>query len=228
MCETDNYGSCQGDEMNKSNVLEELALRTITVDDLAEKVRRDFSLLPQMFEGISSTNPRVRFGCAKILRSISEEKPEKLYPRIDFFVKLLDNDNKIIKWNAMDALANLTRVDRENKFDQIFTRYFGFLFDETMITAGHVIGNSGKIARAKPYLTQRITDELLKIESIRPKGHLTQECKNILLGDAILAFATYFDQIENRGDVVSFAKRQLHNTRNATKKKAEAFLKKFA
>ena len=212
--------------MEQIDVLEKLGKKAVTADDVAERVKRDFDLLPEIFEGISSTNPRIKYGCAKILRLISEEKPEKLYSKVNFFIELLNSDVKILKWNAMDVLANLARVDAENKIDAVFEKYYNLLHDGVLITVAHVVDNSGKIARAKPHLTQRITRELLKIEKLPTTPHLTQECQNILLGKAILAFDTYFEQIENRDDVISFVKRQLKNTRNATKAKAETFLKK--
>jgi len=213
--------------MGKIDVLEKLGKKAITADGLAQKVKGDFDLLPEIFKGISSTNPRIKYGCAKIISLISEEKPEKLYPKIDFFVELLDSGLKIVKWNAMDVLANLTKVDTKNKFDAIFDRYYGLLYGEDLITVAHVVDNSGKIAKAKPHLTQKITSELLKMENIPTTPHLTQECKNILLGKAILTFGMFFDQIENKNDVISFVKRQLYNSRNATKVKAEKFLKQI-
>ncbi|MFQ5892465.1 MAG: hypothetical protein ACE5HW_06695 [Candidatus Methanofastidiosia archaeon] len=179
--------------------------------------------LPEIFNGISSENARIKFKSAKILRIVSEKNPQELYSQIDFFIILLDSENNIIKWNAMDVIANLTLVDSENKFDEIFEKYYGLLSDESMITAGHVVENSGKIAKAKPYLQYKITNELLKVESIPRR----QECKNILLGKVILSFGQYIDQVKNKEKMISLAKRQLNNTRNATKKKAEKFLKKF-
>lgn len=211
--------------MEKIVILEKLGNKEIKAEDIAENVIRNPSLLPEVFIGISSTNPRIRYGCAKILRIISEENSERLYPRIDFFFELLDSDKRILKWNALYIIANLTKVDMENRFEDIFDKYFGLLNAEYMVTVANVIGNSGKIAKAKPHLTQKITNELLKIENLTTKSHLTQECKNILLGHAISAFDMYFDQIENKEEVISFATRQLNNTRNATKVKAEKFLK---
>ena len=211
--------------MEKTDILEILGDKLITADDLAERVRGDFDLLPEIFKGISSTNPRIRYGCAKVLRIVSEENPERLYPKIDFFIQLLDSDLKIIKWNAMDVIANLTRVDTKNRFDDTFDKYYRFLNDDVMITVAHIVDNSGKIAKAKPHLTKKITNKLLKLEKIPTKPHLTQECKNILMGKAISAFNMYFYQIENKDDVISFVRRQLNNTRNATKKKAEKFLR---
>lgn len=211
--------------MGKPDVLQHLAERRISVKQLSQRVDADLGLLPALFEGISSPNPRVKYGCAKILSNISEEAPEKLYAQMDFFIELLDGHEKILKWNALDVLANLARIDAEKKFDRIFPKYYGFLRDEAMITVGHVIDNSGKIAKAKPYLARRITNELLRVEKISLTPHLTQECKNILLGKTIVAFQTYLDQIECKDDVVAFAKRQLRNSRNATRVKAEKFLR---
>jgi len=211
--------------MEKIDILGKLGKKEIEAEDVAKNAIKDPSLLPEIFNGVSSTKARIRYGCAKILRIISEENPEKLYPRIDFFIELLDSDKRILKWIALYIIANLTKVDVKNRFDDIFDKYYGLLNAEYMVTVANVVGNSGKIARAKPHLSQKITSELLKLENLTIKSHLTQECKNILLGHAISAFDMYFDQIENKDEVISFVRRQLNNTRNATKVKAEKFLK---
>ena len=208
--------------MKKSDILDKLGKKEIKAEEIAEEIENS-GFLPEILNGISSENPRVRFKSAKILRIVSEQNPEMLYSKMDSFIRLLDSENNILKWNAMDIIANLTLVDSENKFDEIFEKYYGLLSDESMVTAGHVADNSGKIAKAKPYLQNKITTELLKIESI-PRG---QECKNILLGKVILSFGQYIDQVKNKEKIISLAKRQLNNTRNATKKKAEKFLIKI-
>ena len=212
--------------MTGDNYLHQLGKNEIIADELIKYVKDDFSLIPMIIEGVSSTNPRIKFGCAKILSKISEEHPEKLYKEIDFFIDLLDIENNIIKWNAMDVIGNLARVDTKKKFDDVFTKYSRFINADTMVTVAHVVDNSGKIALAKPYLINQITNEILKLEKISTKPRLTQECKNILFGKAIIAFDQYFDQIEKPKEVVSFIKRQLKNTRAATKIKAEKFMKK--
>jgi hypothetical protein len=208
--------------MKKSDILDKLGKKEIKAEEIAEEIENS-GFLPEILNGISSENPRVRFKSAKILRIVSEQNPEMLYSKMDSFIRLLESENNILKWNAMDIIANLTLVDSENKFDEIFEKYYGLLSDESMVTAGHVADNSGKIAKAKPYLQNKITTELLKIESI-PRG---QECKNILLGKVILSFGQYIDQVKNKEKIISLAKRQLNNTRNATKKKAEKFLIKI-
>ena len=212
--------------MSEDNYLYKLGKNEMVADELIKYVKDDFSLIPMIIDGISSQNPRIKFGCAKTLSKISEDHPEKLYKEIDFFINLLDNKNKIIKWNAMDIIANLTRVDIKNKFDDIFTKYYGFINADTMVTVAHIVDNSGKIALAKPHLIKKITNKLLQLEKIHIKPRLTQECKNILFGKAIIVFNQFFDQIEKPKEVISFIKRQLKNTRTATKIKAEKFMKK--
>ncbi|HEY32777.1 MAG TPA: hypothetical protein G4O10_06690 [Dehalococcoidia bacterium] len=47
------------------------------------------------------------------------------------------------------------------------------------------------------------------------------------LGQTIDSFDQFFTQIEDKGAVIALVQRQLQNTRNATRKKAERFLKKW-
>lgn len=206
------------------SILEAVAKKKNKAEALAKRVIRNPISLSELLEGIYSEKAAIKFKSAKILRIISEEKPGLLYPKWDFFEKLLDSENNIIKWNAMDVIANLTRVDSRNRFDKIFRKFYGMLYEGSLITAAHVVGNSWRIAKAKPGLGSRITSELLKVEKIPLP---TEECRNILKGHAILSFSEYFDQIKEKGKVKSFARRELKNTRNATRSKAEKFLKKF-
>jgi len=210
--------------MGEGDILRKIGNKEIDPDDFAEMIKKNWDLLPEVFEGLNSAKPEIKYSCAKVLRSISEEHPEKLYPKFDFFVNLLDNNNKILNWIAINIIGNLTKVDVDNKFDSISEEFFNFLTDQSMITAVHTIDSFAKIAKTKAHLTEKLTDNLLKIEKI-PR---TQECKNILFGKVISVFGEFFDQIIHKDDVISFVKRQLNNPQNATKKKAEKFLKKFS
>lgn len=208
--------------MKKSDILDVLGKKEIEAEEIAEKTMRNPDILPEIFNRISSENSRVKFKSAKILRIVSEKDPEKLYSRFDFFIDLLDSENKIIKWNAIDVMANLTPVDSKKRFDEIFKKFYDLLSDESMITVGHVIDNSSKIARAKPYLQNKITKELLKVEKTQYK---TSECRNILLGKVISSFGQYIDQVDNKEEMILFAERQINNSRRATRAKAEKFLR---
>ncbi|HJW98429.1 MAG TPA: hypothetical protein VJ529_04800, partial [Candidatus Bathyarchaeia archaeon] len=159
-----------------SGLLRRLADKSITKEELIRKVKQNFDLLPEILEGTSSSKPAVRYGCAKVLIDLSEECPEKLYSYMDSFIDLLGSKHRILTWNALAIIANLARVDVDKKFDAIFDKHYGFLNDAYMVTVANVVGNSSNIALAKPYLINRITNELLKVENLSVTPHLTEEC----------------------------------------------------
>jgi hypothetical protein len=205
-------------------LLDKLENRKINAEDLAEEVMNNPKLLKQILKGVSSPIANIKFTSTKVLRIISKKAPKILYAKMDFFVKLLASENNIIKWNAMDIIANLVAVDTRNKFNKIFKKFYGLLNEGSLVTAAHVVDNSAKIVKAKSEFQNKITSALLKIEKIPLP---TEECRNILRGKTIQAFSQYFAQIKNKSRIISFVKRQLNNRRNATKKRAKEFLKKF-
>jgi hypothetical protein len=211
----------------ENELLKKLAAKTLTKDELRRKVEHDFSLLPTLLTGLSSPKAAIRYGCAKILMGLSAEYPEKLYPYMDTFVALLGSKYRILTWNAMAIIANLAKVDKEQKFDAAFGRYYGFLNDEYMVTVANVVGNSGKIALAKPYLVPRITEKLLMVEHLAVTPHLTEECKRVIAEKAIGAFDLFFDKIKQKGKVFAFVEKQLDSSRKRLSVQAESFLKKW-
>lgn len=213
--------------MTETDIFKKIENKKLTKEELVKKIKNNFSLLPEIISGVSSKKASIRYGCSNALTVISEDNPEELYPYMDFFVKLLDSDYRILRWAALVIIANLSKVDTKNKFETIFDKYFSFLKDEYMVTVANVVGNSGKIALAKPHLTQKITDELLKVEKLKTSPHLTDECRNVIIEKAVGSFDVFFDQIKDKGEVISFVKRQRNNTRESVKIKAEKFLERI-
>lgn len=209
--------------MVEKNILEKLGNREILPDDLAEIVKKNMDLLPKIVKGVSSPNKRIKNGTAKILRTISEEYPERLYSKFDFFVEHMNGNDTILKWLAMDTIANFATIDKKNRIDKILKTYYELLSDESMVTAAHAVESLGKIAKAKPKYQEEITSQLFRVKKI-DRG---SECRNILLGKVILAFDGYMDQVHDKKEIVSFVKRELNNSRNATSVKAEKFLKRY-
>jgi hypothetical protein len=210
----------------KTDLMQKLESKEITKTELFQKVEVDFDLLPELLAGTSSTKAAVRYGCAKVLMDLSEKYPDKLYLYMDNFVGLLDSKYRILTWNALAIIANLTKVDVEGKFDAIFDKYYSYLNDEYMVTVANIVGNSAKIALAKPCLTQKITAELLKVEEISLTPHLTEECKLVIAEQAIKTFDTFFDHIDAKEQVIAFAQKHLNSSRTSLKKDAQSFLKK--
>lgn len=209
-------------------MLQKLADKSITKEKLSKTVAANFELLPEVLSGVSSPKAAVRYGCGSVLADLSAKYPEKLYPHMYAFVSLLDSKYRILKWNAMVAIANLCSVDTDKKFDAVFGKYYGFLNDEYLVTVANVVANSGKITIAKPYLIPKITNELLKVENITTP-HLTEECKLVIAEHAIKSFNMFFGKmgIEEKTKVLSFVKRSLKSPRKTLTAEAEAFLKRW-
>ena len=211
--------------MSPSDLLQEISRKETDKNEIVDRIIRSPELISEIIEGLSVDKARIKYGCAKILRLLSEKNPEILYPRFDFFVELLDSDNSFIKWDAIHVLGNLAAADTEGKFEIILDRYFAPIPGPVLITAANVIGGAAKMALAKPALTERVTGEILKVEKAQ---YQTDECRNVALGQAIDSFDRFFNQIESKEPVIALVQRQLKNTRNSTRKKAEKFLKKWA
>ena len=212
------------DSSMEPKILQKLANKSMTKKELLQKVEQNFELFPQILNGVHSPKASIRYGCAKVLMDLSETHPEKLYPFMDTFIKLLESKYRILTWNAMTKIANLAKVDKDNKIDSVFEEYYSFLNDEYMVTVANVIGNSTKIASAKPYMIKKITDELLKVENISLTPHLTEECRRVIIEKAVKFFSSFFDKIEQKEKVVSFAKRQVNSPRRTLSEAAEDFL----
>jgi hypothetical protein len=219
-------------DMGKLGAFSELAQafvdKTITKEELLKRITHDSGLLPLLLSGVDSSKAAVRYGCAKLLMDLSDEHPEKLYPHFDLFIDLLDSRYRILTWNALAIIANLTRVDADKKFDAIFDKYYGFLNNDYMATVANVVGNSSTIANAKPYLIPKITGELLKVQDISTGPHLTEECKRVIAQHAIKSFDLFFDRVDQKERVLSFVEACLDSSRKKLRTTAENFLEKWS
>jgi|ERR1039458_6587316 hypothetical protein len=189
---------------------------------LARKAIKHRRLFPAIMDGLKADKAPVKYGCAKTLRIISEQRPDLLYPHFDFFVGLLDHENKIFQWDAAFVLSHLARADDDDKLAAVFDRYFSPIPGPVMITAANVIQGGARIAQAKPLLADRIAAEVFKVARAR---YRTPECRNIAIGHAILALGSILPLLRDPAPAVQFVRKQTRNARPSTRKKAQQFLK---
>nr|MDO8079254.1 hypothetical protein [Candidatus Freyarchaeota archaeon] len=204
-------------------MLDDLSKKGVNIDSLAKRALEDEKVLSELFEGILSKKDTVRYNSFKVFMLLSEGHPEVLYPKWDFFVELLSSDNTSHRNIAVNILANLTGADKENRFEKIFDQYYSLLDDESVIPAAQLAGKSGKIAKAKPKLQTKITNKLLAID----ETHHEQERKDLIKGYAIESLGEYFEQAENKKEIINFVKKQLNCQSPKTRKIAKEFLKKW-
>jgi predicted AlkP superfamily phosphohydrolase/phosphomutase len=145
--------------------------KKLDVEAAAKEAMTDKKLCAELIDNLLSKNETIRYNSSKILFSLTQQKPELLYYKWDDLVKHLDSDNTYHKLSAVMLLGNLTRADKDNKFEKIFNKYYSLLDDKSFITAAYIAQASGTIANAKPKLQTKITKKLLSIE----ETHHTQE-----------------------------------------------------
>jgi hypothetical protein len=202
--------------------------KSLTKEQLLDRVKNDFGLIPLLLTGVGHNKAAVRYGCSKVLMDLSEQYPEKLYPYFDSFVDMLDSKYRILTWNALAIISNLTRVDADKRFDAVFDKYYSFLDNEYMVTVSNVVGNSGTIALAKPYLIPKVTDELLRVKDVSLTPHLTEECKRVIAQQAIKTFDQFFDKVDEKDKVLSFVSEHADSPRVKLRTAAEKFLEKWS
>ena len=177
--------------------------------------------LSRALDGIMSKKDEVRSASFRILKRISEEQPNALYPKWDYLADLLDSDNHSQRYISINLLANLAKIDVKNKFEPIFDKYFSNVEGERTMVAGQAALNSGKIAKAKPKLQAKITSRLLNIE----KAHQGKQVE-LIKAYAMEAFNEYFEESSDKNKILDFVKAQLESKSPKTRKVAKEFLKK--
>ena len=203
-------------------MLPEMNDKNADIESMAEKALADERLLSEMLDGLRSKNETFRYNCFKVLMLISREHGEVLYPQWDFFVELLESDNTYRKLSGLQLIANLTRVDEDGKFEEIFDKYYNLLNDRGTILAAYLAANSGKIARAKPHLQAGVTDRLLDIERVYQGKQI-----ELVKSHVIEAFGEYFEEAEHKERIKEFVRNQLSSESPRTRKQAKAFLDKW-
>ena len=174
--------------------------------------------------GLDAPAARVKYGCLKDLRRLSEEEPQLVYPDFEKFVRLLDHPNSIFRWNAAHILANLARVDHTRKIEPLLGKFLQPVGGPQMIAAANVMQAAAVIAAAQPRLADTLAAGILAVGRAK---YETEECRNVAIGHAIQSLDRFFASIPRQRAVVSFVRRQLDNPRPATRSKAEKFLKKW-
>ncbi len=210
--------------MPSATLLPQVGDKNIDKETIAEQVIKNPKLLPEILEDQQAKPARIKYGCAKVIRIISERKPKMLYPYTGEFISKLDAENNIEKWQAIAVIGNLAVVDSKDRIDKILTRFLTPIQGPELITAANTIAAAAVMALAKPKLTTKIVNQILKVEN---SEYQNRECNNIAIGHTIVALDKIFNGISRKKQVIEFVEQQLENPRAATRKKAEKFLRKY-
>jgi len=96
------------------------------------------------FDKLDSRDPKVKYGFTKALLKTGAETPGLLYDHFDQWTRMLNSDNNIFRWTAIDIIGYLSSVDKEDKTDKLINNLLAFLHCGNLITCNHAISEECK------------------------------------------------------------------------------------
>ena len=202
----------------------DLSKKDVGIEKVAQTALEDKEFLSELIGNLKSKKETIRFNSSKALHLISQQDPEVLYPLWDFFFELIEGENTYWKCSGIPIIANLTRVDKEKKFERMFERYFGLMDDKrSFIPAAYLAQSSAAIVKAKPNLETKITRRLMKID----ETHHDPQRRDLIKSDIIEAFDDYFERAKDKKGIIEFVRNQLECDSPKTRKTAKSFLEKW-
>lgn len=195
----------------------------IQAEKIIKRVLQDKKYISEVLNGIKAKEDSVRYPNAIALEILSEKNPRIIYPEWDLFVELLGSNNAYHKSIAISTISNLTAIDREQKFEEIFNQYFKLIDDKSVIVARKLCIYAGRIVKAKPELKTEITNVLLSINGTQHNPNR----KDLIKGDIIESFGEFFEEIKDKKKILEFVMSQLSSSSPSTVKKAKEFLSRW-
>ncbi len=174
------------------------------VTDIARLALADGAYRNQLAGNLVMKNENIRYNSFRALKMVSEQKPELLYPRWDFFVTLMRSSNSYHKMSAVLIIADLARADVDERFENIFSEFYTLLNDRSMIVASYVAMASRVIVMHKPRLEKQVTRQLLDIDHTDHRD----DRKDLIKAFIIETFKSYFDRSSMKDEIVAFVGQQ--------------------
>ena len=65
------------------DILQKISKKGSDKEEIAEQIIKNPKYLSDVYEGLNTNKATIKYGCEKVIRAISEKKPELLYPKFD-------------------------------------------------------------------------------------------------------------------------------------------------
>ncbi len=211
--------------LSEEDLILEISDKDLNIDEFAKRAINDSELRDKIVNlMLNHQHIMVYYNSYNTISRAIQIRPELFYPYWDDFSTLLNHHNSYHRDFALVLLANLTRVDKENKFSRLSGDYFNHLNDEKFMTAHKCIQNTAKILESKYELTGDIIDILLDVDN-RCDFPLKQ--KALLKSGVIELFINFYGQIKDKERVNEFVKDELGSISPKTRKMAKKFMEKY-
>ena len=172
------------------------------------------------------TNPNIMvyYHCYYVAKKASHKRPELFYQYWHEIAPLLKHKNSYHRDFALTILANLTQVDQENLFSEIFDDYFEHINDEKFMTGQCCVQNSKTILRNKPELQDQIVALLLDVDN---QCAYTEKQKELLKCDVLEVLDEVYEEVRDKKGANEFIKAGLSSISPKMRRKAKELVGKY-
>jgi hypothetical protein len=211
--------------MNITEMIQEISAKDVDVEKFVQLAIREDHTRDDIINQLM-TNPdiMVYYHCFYIVSKASQEKPELFYQYWPEIASLLEHKNSYHRDIALTILANLTEVDQNNLFSEIFHDYFEHINDKKFMTGKCCVQNSIKILRSKHELNQKIIALLLEIDKLCA---YTVKQKELLKCDVLEILDEVYEEAIDKKGVDKFIKAGVSSISPKTRRKAKELAGKY-
>lgn len=214
--------------MEREELLEKLRKKD-PAESYAAQVYEENILLTDLLDILETEKTAAKYMAEKIVRYISEDRPQLLYPCFDRLFALLDSDNAFIRLGVILSIPNLLELDSqtERKWENCAGRYLRLLDTDDIAVFGNVVQSVPRILKAYPEAEDTVLPRLLETDShnFYRKQELSPECRNVAVGHVIDCFSVLLCLPGYQEKMIAFAERNRDNERKQVRGKIARFLK---
>lgn len=214
--------------MEREKLLEKLRKKD-PAESYAAQVYEEQILLTDLLDIMETEKTAAKYMAEKIVRYISEDKPQLLYPFFDRLFALLDSENAFIRLGVILSVSNLLELDSrtERKWEGCAERYLRLLDTDDIAVFGNTVQSIPKLLKAYPEAADRVFPLILETDShtFYRKQEPSPECRNVAVGHVIDCFSALFGLPGYHEEMIAFAERNRDNDRKQVRGKIAGFLK---
>ena len=212
--------------MNPTVLAEAISKKDFELDQFVRLVVRDSGIRDEVIHQML-TNPHIMvyYHCFEVISKASQQEPDLFYAYWQDIVSLLDHQNSYHRDFALTILANLTEVDREDRFLMVFEAYCEHFNDEKFMTAQCFVKNCGKILKHKPERRETIAALLMDVEN---RCNYPVKQKELLKADILDVLDEVYFDLPVRKKAEQFFRQAGDSLSPKTRKKARVLIRKYS
>ena len=166
----------------------------------------------------------VYYHCYYVVSQASHESPELFYPYWPEIATLLKHKNSYHRDFALTIIANLTQVDQEDLFSELFDDYLAHINDDKFMTGQCGVQNGAKIIRHKPSVRDQIVALLLDLEN---QCSYTEKQKGVLKADVLEVLDSAYEDVSDKDGVGAFIRAGATSVSPKTRREARELVRKY-